>query len=513
MYEQKTETKKKWILPFILSFFALLIIAAISSAIAGTLYRNNCDSYKNVKSFDISGFKFDCSSDENITGTQDFLLTEITSEDKYIFIKGINVEGNTIDLKFPKSLNKDFEISIFQENFPVTLEITQKRLEFFTSVKLSVEKFFKLQNTDPEPVLKSWELNNRTSVDSSNNTELVKQLVKWIRKLNTDNDLHPLSLLLYEEKDGKRIFVSIQDKEIVSENLVGRYFVKTISTLATVSKIYDLESKKDLMEYIKVELDGQKNFDIAKNGGANCNDVFSMIENVNTCGTDCTDILGENWKENISKWCDDTLYSSYEKNWKDDKEKLMELSTLLDGKIVLSSTSTMSGFAGGENVVRLNSDVLLGMPAWILNKREKFTEEDLTFLKNAYRNLVYTWGLSSEKDSEIYHLGIVAQEFYSQTGDTYYKKDVQNIFEYTEKKKLQNELDSLENINYIASLRFFSELDSDNYDSFVKEKIFRLLNRSWNLKYGALYSYVPKGFEFEYSLLDQVELINLLDMD
>lgn len=504
MYDPKPKRK---IITYVVLFVAVIVVLAISGMFyLGLKYQQDCTVYKNIKSLQESGFKINCEVPSVIPLTREFLLTDIVIGEEFVKINYIDIEGTARNIELPTILSDHPSIIAIQKGKATKLGIVFERGDLLSSLSLGIRRFLSLNYVDPVASIVSWNITNQELTLSENRKDLVKNLVNWIRKLNTEEDIHPLALLFYTDATNRNVFVDIDNEVVVPKYLVGRYFFKILATLSNTLEIYDKEEKVDLARFVSAELESKKEFDIKEYGGANCDDVYSFVSNIKSCGQDCINVFSKTWEEESIKWCDETLYKSYESNWLGDSKKLTDLSTILDREIVVSTTRQQSGFVGGENYVRLNSDLLLGMSKWLSAEEGSLSTEDKALLKKGYQNLVYTFGISTKQSQEIYYIGLIADELYRQTGDSYYKRDVERILGYLVENDMLKDLALLENINYIAAIRF---LDMNNMIEF-DESLQSLLERSLDRKYSVLYSYVPEGFELEYFVLDQVELINLL---
>ena len=504
MYDPKPKRK---IITYIVLFVVVVVLLAISGMFyLGLQYQKDCTVYKNVKSLQESGFKVNCEGASRITLTQEFLLTDIVIGEEFVKINYVDIEGTARNIELPTILSDHPSIIGVQKGKATKLGIVFEKEDLSSSLLSGIRKFFSFNYVDPVAPIVSWNITNQELSLAENRRDLVKNLVSWIRKLNTEEDIHPLALLFYTDATNRNVFVDIDNEVVVPKYLVGRYFFKILITLSNTFDIYGQEERIDLANFLSSELDSKKQFEIKKYGGASCDDVYSFVRNIESCGKDCIDVFSISWKEDALAWCDETLYKSYESNWLSDNNKLVSLSTILEKEIVLTTSRQQSGFVGGENYVRLNTDLLLGMSEWLSAEDGSLSKEDKALLKKGYQNLIYTFGISKKQSQEIYYIGLAAEELYRQTGDSYYKGDVERILKYVSENNMSRDLALLENINYIAAIRF---LDMNNMIEF-DESLQSLLERSLDRKYSVLYSYVPEGFELEYFVLDQVELINLL---
>lgn len=301
-------------------------------------------------------------------------------------------------------------------------------------------------NYKPNVKLTNWKILElkQSEADESNLTisDSEKQLVAersldWLMTGGYQENQHPIpSLYLHNIEDGN---FSIKIQASLDETLLK----DSISQYARISMVWNMLKDRDIvnksLDFIKTDYES-----ISKNQGENsipvdCYDVDTLIKNIKSCGSKCSNVLDTAFQNEIISLCEsNNMYSKFVDKYNEkislskDQRTFTSISNISD---VLDLNEKDSLDTKKYNIYEdkrfwQRSDFVKDFVYWLYVHDEGDNKVNIAY--EAYDELLSYFKARNFNYYGICDVGNTALEIYKYTNDARLKSDAEYIYQYGE---------------------------------------------------------------------------------
>lgn len=446
MSEYSFSNKSK-IKRLLMTFLAIFLVLLISTSIYFLIFPKDKECNSSIDYYSTNDEQYnDIIKNGAISCSQEYTTVKYSA-----YINNITEESDKVILSF-NSLNDNTDSINTVLNLPKTGNyksfLTESNLGYFTivfnftksknisSVVSSFCNLLNLENCHRNISLDNWSLERIEDVNTSNvlqyQKDILKRGSKWL--MLTTNMKAVMHIF-----DSTGINFRFFDYE---DSALPYSFVSNSRGISDTWKLLndDTEYITNTAQYIKDTFNSLEKKD-EDYSNINCLDIYSIIENINQCGEECSSILDNAFVTDLESLCKNNKtyenalaynlsnISKYKNNGNYRSTMFKDFSNIVNGNADEYDSNVVNDASNHSiNTFSAASDSLKGFAYWLYNiknpsnKEEILKESYVSFLNNVKKDLEYNY-------YGICEIGTLAMDYYSYTNDVKYMEDAKFIYE------------------------------------------------------------------------------------